>query len=96
MFVGVARFDLFLVSQPHSLKEKRAILNRVKAHLRNRLPVSVAEVDFQEAWQRAALGVCCISAEQLVAKKQLEQVSEMLATCHDLEVTAEEWEVQSW
>jgi uncharacterized protein len=96
MFVGIARFELFLVSQPHSLKEKRAILNRVKAHLRNRLPISVAEVDFQEVWQRAGLGICCINSERLVAQRLLEQASDLLATCHDLEVTSEEWEVQSW
>ena len=40
-----------------SLKAKRAELNRVKAHLRDRLHASVAEVGHQESWQRATLAV---------------------------------------
>jgi uncharacterized protein YlxP (DUF503 family) len=40
-----------------SLKAKRAELNRVKAHLRNRHGASVAEVDHQDTWQRSTLAV---------------------------------------
>ncbi len=40
-----------------SLKAKRAELNRVKAHLRNRHGASVAEVDHQDLWQRSTLAV---------------------------------------
>ena len=40
-----------------SLKGKRAELNRVKALLRERLHVSVAEVAHQDAWQRSTLAV---------------------------------------
>jgi uncharacterized protein YlxP (DUF503 family) len=40
-----------------SLKAKRAELNRVKAHLRQRLGASVAEVAHQDTWQRSTLAV---------------------------------------
>jgi uncharacterized protein YlxP (DUF503 family) len=40
-----------------SLKGKRAELNRVKALLRERLRVSVAEVAHQDSWQRSTLAV---------------------------------------
>ena len=40
-----------------SLKAKRAELNRVKAHLRQRHGASVAEVDHHDAWQRSTLAV---------------------------------------
>ena len=40
-----------------SLKAKRAELNRVKAHLRDRLGASVAEVAHQDSWQRSTLAV---------------------------------------
>lgn len=39
----------------HSLKAKRRELQPVKAHLRGRLGVSVAEVDHQDVWQRSTL-----------------------------------------
>ena len=38
-----------------SLKGKRAELNRVKAHLRERCGASVAEVAHQDTWQRSTL-----------------------------------------
>jgi uncharacterized protein len=40
-----------------SLKGKRAELNRVKAHLRDRCGASVAEVAHQDTWQRSTLAV---------------------------------------
>ena len=40
-----------------SLKGKRAELNRVKAHLRQRMGASVAEVGHQDSWQRSTLAV---------------------------------------
>lgn len=41
--------------EAHSLKAKRRELQPVKAHLRGRLGVSVAEVDHQDVWQRSTL-----------------------------------------
>ncbi len=38
-----------------SLKDKRSELQSVKAHLRGRLGISVAETDHQDTWQRATL-----------------------------------------
>ena len=40
-----------------SLKGKRAELNRVKAHLRDRCGATVAEVAHQDSWQRSTLAV---------------------------------------
>ena len=40
-----------------SLKGKRAELNRIKAHLRDRCGASVAEVAYQDTWQRSTLAV---------------------------------------
>ena len=96
MFVGVARFELFLLTQPHSLKEKRAIVNRLKDAIRNRLQLSVAEVDAQDVWQRAVLGVVSVSPEQNAARKMLEEAAKVLLGAHEIEITSEEIDVESW
>jgi uncharacterized protein len=44
-----------------SLKGKRAELNRVKAHLRERCGASVAEVAHHDTWQRSTLAVAVTS-----------------------------------
>ena len=55
-FVLLLRVDLFF-PESSSLKSKRAELNSVKAHLRQRMGASVAEVAHQDAWQRATLAI---------------------------------------
>jgi uncharacterized protein YlxP (DUF503 family) len=56
MFVVLLRVQLFF-PESGSLKSKRAELNRVKAHLRQRMGATVAEVGHQDSWQRSTLAI---------------------------------------
>ena len=73
MFYGVARLE-FLIPQSQSLKEKRAVLNRLKARLESRFRVAVAEVEFQDLRQRGALGVALIALGEESARNGLQAV----------------------
>ena len=55
-FVVLLRVHLYF-PESGSLKAKRAELNSVKAHLRQRMGASVAEVAHQDSWQRSTLAV---------------------------------------
>ena len=55
-FVALMRVHLHF-PEVGSLKGKRAELNRVKAHLRDRCGATVAEVAHQDTWQRSTLAV---------------------------------------
>jgi uncharacterized protein YlxP (DUF503 family) len=57
--VGVIRAELHIHGSA-SLKEKRAVLRRIKDRTRSRHNISVAEVDFQDLHQRAALGFAAV------------------------------------
>lgn len=59
MVVGTMKLELHLPASD-SLKAKRSVLNRVKERVRSRFNASVAEVDHQDLWQRAALGVAIV------------------------------------
>ena len=48
----------------HSLKDKRQVVRSVKDGLRTRFNVAVAEIDPNNAWQRATLGVVSISSSR--------------------------------
>ena len=56
MVVGVLQLELRLPAT-HSLKGKRGILRTIKARVRNRFNVSIAECGAHDAWQRTLLGV---------------------------------------
>ncbi|MFN2593739.1 MAG: DUF503 domain-containing protein [Actinomycetota bacterium] len=60
MFVGIGRFELFIPAAT-SLKDKRQVLRSVIDGIRKRYNVAIAEVDHQDLWQRAAIGVTCVS-----------------------------------
>jgi len=45
-----------------SLKEKRMVLRSLKDRLREHYNISVAEVEHQDLWQRATLGIVGISS----------------------------------
>jgi len=48
-----------------SLKEKRQVLRSLKDRLREHFNVSVAEIDHQDLWQRATLGIVGIAAARV-------------------------------
>ena len=73
MFFGVARLEL-LVAQSGSLKEKRAVLHRIRDRLEGRFRISVSEVDHQDLWQRAALGVALVAHSEESVRNALQAV----------------------
>ena len=72
MPVGVLTLEIHL-PYAHSLKEKRAVLLKIKDRLRARFNVAVAELDHQDVWQHATLGVTSISNSQPLLEKVLRQ-----------------------
>jgi uncharacterized protein YlxP (DUF503 family) len=61
------------ISGAGSLKEKRMVLRRVKDRLA-RFNVAVAEIEYQDLWQRAALGVVTVSNSEAHAQQELARV----------------------
>jgi len=77
-FVVLLRVHLFF-PDAHSLKAKRAELNRVKAWLRDRLGAAVAEVDHHELWQRARLTLSCVARGHREVEELLDGAERYLA-----------------
>lgn len=69
-----------------SLKEKRFVLKSVKDKLKNKFNISVAELDYQDKWQRAELGVALISNEYGHVEKSLQSVFNYLDDFSDFEI----------
>jgi hypothetical protein len=60
MVIGVCTIDLHLPGIG-SLKGKRQILLSLKERIKSTYNVSIAEVDGNDLWQRAVLGVACVA-----------------------------------
>ncbi len=71
--VGVLTLEIQL-PWAHSLKEKRAVLRKMRDRLRSRFNVAVAELDHQDVWQQATLGVAAISGSRPILEQVLQRV----------------------
>jgi hypothetical protein len=78
MHVGVCQIKLRL-PENHSLKGKRQVIKSITTRLQNRYKVSVAEVDNQDLWQLATLGVACVSNHRRHADEILANVVKFIA-----------------
>ena len=73
MIVGVLTVEIFIPSSG-SLKEKRFVLKSLKDRLKNKYNISVAEIDFQDKWQRSIIGIAAIGNEQSHVQQYLQQI----------------------
>ena len=71
--IGVITFEL-RIDGAHSLKDKRHYVKSLKDRLRSKFNVSVAEIDFQDSWQRSVIAVATVSADKPYAAQVLELV----------------------
>ena len=81
MIVGVCTIELRL-HDARSLKAKRQILKRITSRVKNRFNVAIAEVDDQDKWQRALLGVAVVSTAQDHANSILSKVVNFVETMY--------------
>jgi hypothetical protein len=95
MFIGVSRIDLRIPASG-SLKAKRHVVKALTGGLRAKFNVAVAEVDHQDLWQRASLGVSCISESAFHAKKMLHEVERFVRRDDRVEMIDFFVDVRSW
>ena len=89
MTVGILQVEVHLPTA-HSLKEKRSVLNSLKDQLRGRFNISVAEVEANELWQRATIGISTLSSSRAYAEGLLRDVTAWIRTTRLVELIAVE------
>ena len=90
MVVAVLSVELH-IPYARSLKDKRMVLRRLKDRLQ-KFNVAVSEVEYQDLWQRAGLGVVAISTapdhverELAAAAEEIERLEPGLITRTEIE-----------
>jgi len=91
MVVGVCTLDLHLPGVD-SLKGKRQILLSLKERIQRKFNVSIAEVDGQDLWQRAVLGVACVAKEQRHTNQVLDSVLNLVRANPSVELVRQHME----
>ena len=92
MYVGVLQFEL-LMRDSQSLKDKRRVARSVKARMRARYNVSVAEVDDQDVLQSIVLGFAMAGSDSAQVVRTLEEITQHLRTHPEAELIAHELDI---
>ncbi len=93
MIVGVCRITLRL-PENSSLKGKRQVVRSLTTRLRNKFNVAVAEVDDNDRWQIATIGLTCVSNDARHAQEMLDRAVQFVEqTRLDAELIDSEIEV---
>lgn len=81
MVTAVARLELSLAGC-RSLKDKRQILRSAIERTRNRFQVAIAEVEDQDLWQRAVVGIAAVSGSGRHAAEVVEAAIRYIESAH--------------
>lgn len=71
MAVALVQLDVFLPAAA-SLKDRRQALRSTKDRLRHEFNVSVAELNPEDVWQHATLGICAVAGDARYLEGQLQ------------------------
>ncbi len=74
MPIGLLTLEIH-IPDARSLKDKRQVLRSLKDRLRNQFNVAVAELDHQDVWQRALVGVVTLSNDEQHLRESLDHVA---------------------
>jgi len=93
MHVGVCTLHLRLAGR-HSLKEKRRVVKSIKDRVKNKFNVSIAEVDALDNWQRAVIGVACVSNDSGFTNSVLSNIVNFIDDMHLAEIVDYDIEIR--
>jgi uncharacterized protein len=85
MHVGALRIELRIRGM-RSLKEKRHVIKTIIADIGRAHSVAVAEVDYQDLWQRSDIGVAVVSGSPGHVERILATVERDLERRSDIEI----------
>ncbi len=85
MFLAVLTVDIVIPGSA-SLKDKRVVIKSIKDRVRKKINVSVAEVDYQDKWQRSTLAFATVASNKKVAQETLNNVFNNLDNDFNFEI----------
>lgn len=82
-----------IIYDVQSLKEKRSVLKRIMSRIQNRFNVAIAEVAYQDVWQRTKIAIVTVSSTKAVAEQIVQQALSLIDSFPDIErsETVTEW-----
>ncbi|PFG06675.1 DUF503 domain-containing protein [Bacillus sp. es.034] len=61
-----------MIYDSHSLKDKRAVLQRVMSRLKQKFNVSVSEIGHQDVWQRTRIAIVTVASSKDASEREID------------------------
>lgn len=94
MVVGLLRVDL-AIEGSNSLKDKRRVLSSLLSRLRNDFRLSAAEIEDNDQWRSACIGVAIVSNSSREVESVLQAVEGVIASDPRIEIRGIWREIES-
>lgn len=85
LFISLLTIEL-RIPWAQSLKDKRSAVRGLKDRLRSRFNASVAEVTYQDKWQRAVIAVCILDSDRRKLESDMTRVRQLCEEAQDVQI----------
>jgi hypothetical protein len=86
MTVGLLLLDCY-IPESQSLKDKRRILSSLSERLRRQFNIAIAEVEYQDQWQRAQLAIVLVNTNWRMLQSSMSKLTEYVDRDRRVEIT---------
>jgi uncharacterized protein YlxP (DUF503 family) len=95
MHVGTCKIKLFLPMN-HDLKGKRRIVKSLTTQIRLKFNVSVSEIENNELWQIATIGIAVISNKILILNQTFDHIFSFIESSnHDINIISNDIDIMT-
>ena len=92
IFIALLTVEL-VIPYAQSLKDKRSAVRGLTDRIRNKFNASVAEVGYQDKWQRSVVAVCFVGGDKRHLELDATRIRTLCEEATDVEIVAidQEW-----
>lgn len=85
MIVGSCEIE-FIIYESNSLKEKRHVVKSIIERIKSRFNASAAEVDYNDIWNRSAIGVAVVSNKKALCESMILKIIDFVDNDERVEI----------
>lgn len=92
MIIGSCTLEI-MIYESNSLKEKRKVVKSILGRVKSRYNVSIAEVDLNDVWRSAIIGIACVSNDSIHAEQMISNVTKFIERDNRVEIIKRDIEI---
>lgn len=85
MIVGTCEIEL-IIYEANSLKEKRHVIKSIIERIKSRFNASVAEVDYNDLWNRSVIGIAVVSNKKALSESMILKIIDFIDNDERVEI----------